>query len=51
VIFSSSYRKDLGLVRNGSMNLVEIDEMLILTPPKQFGDAVPKKIDVAMKRK
>lgn len=51
VTIPSSYRKDLGLAENDSLNMVKIDEMLILTPRKPFGDAVSKRIEAAMKRK
>ncbi len=51
VTIPSSYRKDLGLEENDSLNVVKIDEMLILTPRKPFGDAISKKIEAGMKRK
>ena len=44
-------RKDLGLGENDTLNMVKIDEMLILTPRKPFGDAVARKVESAMKRK
>ena len=51
VTIPSSFRKDLGLGENDTLNMVKIDEMLILTPRKPFGDAVAKKVESAMKRK
>lgn len=51
VTIPSSFRKDLGLGENDTLNLVKIDEMLILTPRKPFGDAVARKVESAMKRK
>lgn len=51
VTIPSSYRKDLGLEENDSLNLVKIDEMLILTPRRPFGDATARKVEAAMKRK
>ena len=51
VTIPSSYRKDLGLAENDSLNVVKIDEMLILTPRRPFGDATAKKVEAAMKRK
>lgn len=51
VTIPSSYRKDLGLDENDSLNMVKIDEMLILTPRRPFGDAVSKKVEAALKRK
>ena len=51
VTIPSSYRKDLGLEENDSLNLVKIDEMLVLTPRRPFGDATARKVDAAMKRK
>ncbi len=51
VTIPSSYRKDLGLEENDSLNMVKIDEMLILTPRRPFGDATARKVDAAMKRK
>ena len=46
-----SFRKDLGLGENDTLNMVKIDEMLILTPRKPFGDAVARKVESAMRRK
>jgi len=51
VTIPSSFRKDLGLGENDTLNMVKIDEMLILTPRKPFGDAVARKVESAMKRK
>ena len=51
VTIPSSIRKDLCLGENDTLNMVKIDEMLILTPRKPFGDAVAKKVESAMKRK
>jgi AbrB family looped-hinge helix DNA binding protein len=51
VTIPSSYRKDLGLEENDSLNMVKIDEMLILTPRKPFGDAVARKMEAGIKRK
>ncbi len=51
VTIPSSYRKDLGLEENDSLNMVKIDEMLILTPRKPFGDAAAKKMEAGMKRR
>jgi AbrB family looped-hinge helix DNA binding protein len=51
VTIPSSFRKDLGLGENDTLNMVKIDEMLILTPRKPFGDAVARKVASAMKRK
>lgn len=51
VTIPAVYRKDLGLEENDALNVLKIDEMLILTPRKPFGDAVSKKIEATMKRK
>jgi len=51
VTIPSSFRKDLGLGENDTLNMVKIDEMLILTPRKPFGDAVARKVESAMRRK
>jgi AbrB family looped-hinge helix DNA binding protein len=51
VTIPSSFRKDLGLEENDSLNMVKIDEMLILTPRKPFGDAATRKVEAGMKRK
>ena len=51
VTIPSSYRKDLGLEENDFLNMVKIDEMLILTPRKPFGDAVARKVEAGMKHK
>jgi AbrB family looped-hinge helix DNA binding protein len=51
VTIPSSFRKDLGLGENDTLNMVKIDEMLILTPRKPFGDAVARKVESAMWRK
>jgi AbrB family looped-hinge helix DNA binding protein len=51
VTIPSSFRKDLGLGENDTLNMVKIDEMLILTPRKPFGDAVASKVESAMRRK
>ena len=51
VTIPSSCRKDLGLDENDTLNMVKIDEMLILTQRKPFGDAVARKVESAMKRK
>ena len=51
VSIPSSFRKDLGLGENDTLNMVKIDEMLILTPRKPFGDAMARKVESAMKRK
>jgi len=51
VTIPSSFRKDLGLGENDTLNMVKIDEMLILTPRKPFGDAVARKVESTMKRK
>lgn len=51
VTIPASFRKDLGIEENDTLNVIKIDEMLILTPRKPFGDAVAKKFQTAMKRK
>jgi AbrB family looped-hinge helix DNA binding protein len=51
VTIPSSFRKDLGLGENDTLNMVKIDEMLILTPRRLFGDAVSRKVESAMRRK
>ncbi len=51
VTIPSSFRKDLGLGENDTLNMVKIGEMLILTPRKPFGDAVAMKVESAMRRK
>jgi AbrB family looped-hinge helix DNA binding protein len=51
VTIPSSFLKDLGLGENDTLDMIKIDEMLILTPRKPFGDAVAKKVESAMKRK
>ena len=51
VTIPSAFRRDLGLEENDALNIVKIDEMLILTPRKPFGDAAAKKVEAAMKRK
>lgn len=51
VTIPSSFRKDLGLEENDALNIVKIDEMLILTSRKPFGDMTAKKVEAAMKRK
>jgi AbrB family looped-hinge helix DNA binding protein len=51
VTIPSSFRKDLGLDENDTLNMVKIDEMLILTQRKPFGDTVARKVESAMKRK
>ncbi len=51
VTIPSSYRKDLGLGENDTLNIVKIDEMLILTQKKPYGDGVAKKFETTMRRK
>jgi len=51
VTIPSSYRKDLGLGENDTLNIVKIDEMLILTQRKPYGDGVARKVETAMRRK
>ncbi len=51
VTIPSSYRKDLGLAENDSLNIVKVDEMLILTPKSPFGDAMSRKVEASMKRR
>ncbi len=51
VTIPSAYRRDLGLEENDALNVVKIDEMLIFTARKPFGDAVAKRVDAAMRRK
>jgi AbrB family looped-hinge helix DNA binding protein len=51
VTIPSAFRKDLGLEENDALNMVKIDEMLILTSRKPFGDATAKKVEAAMRRK
>jgi AbrB family looped-hinge helix DNA binding protein len=51
VTIPSSYRKDLGLGENDTLNIVKIEEMLILTQRKPYGDSIARKVESAMRRK
>lgn len=51
VTIPSSYRKYLGLGVNDTLNIVMLDEMLILTQRKPFGDGTARKVGTATRRK
>lgn len=51
VTIPAAYRKELGLHENDTLNTVKIDDMVIFTPKRAFGDTVARKVEAAMKQK
>lgn len=50
VTIPSSCRKDLCLSENDTLNIVKVDDMLILTQIKPFGNGLAGKVETAIRR-